>query len=92
VRSLPPCEIPSLVERHDHEFVAVREAAGRPLPKYVQNAFDQCRLREARDQPAALTQSALRAVATGRKRRSKYLSAVRDPEEERSTNAGKTCL
>ena len=28
-----------LVERHYTEFVAVREAAGRPLPKYVQDEF-----------------------------------------------------
>ena len=28
-----------LVERHYPEFVAVREAAGRPLPKYVKEEF-----------------------------------------------------
>jgi hypothetical protein len=29
-----------LVERHYPEFVAAREAAGRPLPKYVQEEFE----------------------------------------------------
>ncbi len=29
-----------LVERHYPEFAAAREAAGRPLPKYVQEEFE----------------------------------------------------
>jgi hypothetical protein len=29
-----------LVERHYPEFVSVREAAGRPLPRYVQDEFE----------------------------------------------------
>lgn len=45
-----------LIERHYPEFVAAREAAGRPLPKYVREEFEAYL-----DPPAALTHWPLRA-------------------------------
>ena len=57
-----------LVERHYPELVAVREAVGRPLPKYVQEEFAaylKCgRLEHARAATTATPRSSLRSAAS----------------------------